>query len=77
MLNFQIKQNGNMNKPINAENFMKFFEETTGVKFVNAGTGKSALDVLAEKKSGKKSDYDLWLEQQNESTKRAHEMGEL
>ena len=51
-----------MEKPINAENFMRFFEETTGVKFVDVDTGKSALDVLAEKKSEKKSDYDLWLE---------------
>ena len=64
-----------MKKPINAENFMRFFEETAGVKFVDVDTGKSALDVLAEKKSEKKSDYDLWLEQQDESTKRAHEMG--
>ena len=64
-----------MKKLINAENFMRFFEETTGVKFVDADTNKPALDVLAEKKSEKKSDYDLWLEQQDESTKRAHEMG--
>ena len=64
-----------MKKPINAENFMRFFEETTGVRFLDADTNKSAIDVLAEKKSEKKSDYDLWLEQQDESTKRAHEMG--
>ena len=56
---------------------MRFFEETTGVKFVDVDTGESALDVLVEKKSEKKSDYDLWLEQQDESTKRAHEMGEF
>ena len=66
-----------MKKPINAENFMRFFEETTGVKFVDVDTNKSVLDILAEKKSKKKSDYDLWLEQQDESTKRAHEMGAL
>ena len=66
-----------MEKPINAENFMRFFEETTGVKFVDVDTGKSALDVLAEKKSEKKSDYDLWLEQQDEETREAHKMGEF
>jgi hypothetical protein len=65
-------------KPIiDAEAFMKFFEETTGAKFVDVETGKPALDVLARNKSEKMSDYDLWLEQQDEDTKRANEMGEL
>jgi hypothetical protein len=62
---------------IDAESLMKFFEETTGAKFVDIETGKPALDVLARKKSEKKSDYDLWLEQQDKDTKRAHKMGEL
>jgi len=62
---------------IDAEAFMKFFEETTDVKFVDVETGKPALEVLANKKSEKKSDYDLWLEQQDEDTKRAHKMGEI
>ena len=64
-----------MKKPINAENFMRFFEETTGVKFVDVDTGKSVLDVLAEKKSEKKSDYDLWLEEQSDDVKQEHKMG--
>jgi hypothetical protein len=65
-------------KPIiDAEAFMKFFEETTRAKFVDVETGKPALEVLAMKKSGKKSDYDLWLEQQDKDTKRAHKMGEI
>ena len=66
-----------MEKPINADNFMRFFEETIGVKFVDVDTGKSAIDVLAEKKSKKKSDYDLWLEKQDEETKEVHKMGEF
>ena len=64
-----------MEKPINAENFMRFFEETTGVKFVDVDTGKLALDVLAERKSKKKSDYDLWLEEQSDDVKQEHKMG--
>lgn len=65
-------------KPIiDAEAFMKFFEETTGAKFVDVETGKPALEVLAKKKSKKKSDYDLWLEQQDKDTKRAHKIEEL
>lgn len=65
-------------KPIiDAEAFMKFFEETTNVKFVDAETGQPALDILAKQKGEKKSDYDLWLEKQDEESKKAHKMGEL
>jgi hypothetical protein len=65
-------------KPIiDAEAFMRFFEVTTGAKFVDVETGKPALEVFAMNKSEKKSDYDLWLEQQDEDTKQAHKMGEL
>ena len=65
-------------KPIiDAEAFMKFFEETTGAKFVDVETGKPALEVVARNKSEKKADYDLWLEQQDEDTKHAHKMGAL
>lgn len=65
-------------KPIiDAEAFMRFFEETTDVKFVDVETGKPALEVIAMKKSEKESDYDLWLEQQDEDTKQAHKMGEI
>lgn len=70
MKNFQQKP------IIDAEAFFKFFEETAGVKFVDAETGEPALQVLARKKS-EKSDYDLWLEQQDEDTKNAHKMGEI
>ena len=67
-----------MQKPIiDAEAFIKFFEKTSGVKFVDAETGQPALDILAKQKSEKKSDYDLWLEEQDEETKKAHKMGEL
>ena len=40
-----------MQKPIiNAEAFMKFFEETAGVKFVDVETGQPALDILFKQK---------------------------
>lgn len=66
-----------MENPINAENFMKFFEETFGVRFVDVVTGKPALEVLVKNKAEEKSEYDIWLEQQDEDTKQAHEMGKL
>jgi len=79
---WQIWRGNNLKNPlqqpiIDTEAFMKFFEETTGAKFVDVETGKPALEVLANKKSEKKSDYDLWLEQQDEDTNRAHKMGEI
>jgi len=63
--------------PINAENFMKFFEETAGIKFVDAETGQPALDFLTKQKSEEKSDYDLWLEKQDEETKEKLKTGEI
>lgn len=66
------------NSPITAEHPLKFFEDTAGVKFIDAETGKSALESIAENKANeKKSDYDLWLEQQNEGVKLEQEMGSL
>jgi len=56
---------------ISAKEFMEFFEKEYNVKFVDAKTGKHALDVLSEnsKKSENthdnsecKSDYDKFLE---------------
>ena len=60
---------------ITAKEFMEFFEKEYNVKFVDAKTGKHALDVLSEntKKSENphdnplyKSDYDEFLEDCNE-----------
>ena len=60
---------------IRPEDFMRFFEETSGVRFVDIQTGKPALEVLQEKRE--KSDNDRWLETQDEATQRQHKMGEL
>lgn len=63
---------------ITPEAFMKFFEENMGVKFVDMDTGKSALEVIAQKKEeSEKSDYDVWLEQQDESVRLEHQTGEF
>lgn len=79
-MNKQDKNNmrTSMRKPIiDAEAFIKFFEETTGAKFVDVETSQPALDILAKQKGEKKSDYDLWLEKQDEETKKVHKMGEF
>jgi len=34
--------------PINAKNFMEFFESECGVEFVDTATGKRALDIINE-----------------------------
>lgn len=48
---------------INAEESMKFFEETVGVQFIDVSTGKPALESFNKKKVEPRSDYDLWLTQ--------------
>ncbi|HZW18209.1 MAG TPA: hypothetical protein VFF71_05330 [Luteimonas sp.] len=65
---------------IHPEDFTRFFEETCGVRFVDAATGKPALEVIQQEglsKSEGKSDYDLWLEEQDEATRLEHKMGAL
>ena len=62
---------------INAKEFMKFFEETAGVRFVDVGTGKPALESIDKKKVEPKSDYDIWLEKQDEDVQNEHKMGIL
>ena len=62
--------------PINAENFMEFFEKNMNVKFVDVESGTSALEILAKQKLEKKTDYDIWLEQQDKETQSAHKMQE-
>ena len=60
---------------IRPEDFMRFFEKTTGVRFVDTRTGRPVLEVLQEEKE--KTDYYLWLETQDEATQRAYKMGEF
>ena len=60
---------------ITPEAFMRFFEETTGARFVDTRTGRPALEILQEQ--NQKSDYDRWLEAQDAATQREHKPGEL
>jgi len=63
------------NTPFKPEDVLKFFEESAGVKFIDSDTGKPVLEIIAEKnKQEVKSDYDLWLEQQDEDVKKEQEM---
>lgn len=57
---------------------MRFFEEENGIQFIDVATGKPALELMTERGHGKpESDYDLWLEGQDEATKLEQKMGEL
>jgi hypothetical protein len=60
---------------ISPEDFMRFFEKTTGARFVDTRTGRPALEVLQEEKE--KSNYDRWLAAQDEATLREYKMGEF
>ena len=66
-----------MKSPLDTESLIKFFEETADTKFVDADTDKSVLETIVKKKAKKSSDYDRWLEQQDESVRQEYEMGEL
>jgi hypothetical protein len=60
---------------IRPEDFMRFFEKTTGVRFVDIRTGRPALEILQEEKE--KSDHDRWLEAQDEATQREQKIWEF
>jgi hypothetical protein len=63
---------------IKAEALIQFFQETHGVQFVDAETGKPIIELLrntAKREPTQKSDYELWLEEQDELTQLEHKMG--
>lgn len=65
---------------IRPEDFLRFCEETYDLQFMDAATGKPALELLQKQMPSRppgKSDYDLWLEEQDEATKLEHRMAEL
>lgn len=66
--------------PLTPENVLMFFEEQTGVRFIDAKTQQPVMDMIrasASKELPKKSDYELWLEEQDASVKAELKMGEL
>lgn len=60
---------------IRPEDLLRYFEKANGVCFMDMRTGRPALEVLQEEKE--KSDYDRWLETQDEMTQHEHNMGAL
>ena len=65
---------------IRPEDLLRYFEQANGVRFMDASTGRPALEVLQEAKHAaaeEKSDYDRWLEEQDEATKIKQKMGEF
>lgn len=60
---------------IRPEDLLRYFEKANGVRFIDTRTGKPALDVLQAAKE--KTDYDRWLEAQDEATQLEHKMGAL
>ena len=65
---------------IRPEDFLRYFEKANDVRFIDVHTGKPALEILQEaKRAGaeEKSDYDRWLEAQDEATQLEHKIGEL
>lgn len=67
-----------MKNPMDAESVLKFFESNCGVKFIDVNTKKPVLEIIAKNKTKeRKSDYDIWLEQQDEATQAAQKMGEI
>ena len=59
---------------IDAKSFIEFFEKECNVKFIDAETGESALDIIAkkeeiEKNSHNRSDYDEFSEENNQDDK--------
>lgn len=66
--------------PFSVEKTVKFLEELAGVQFIDAETKRPVLELARQasrEKKAKKSDYELWLEQQDETVRLEHEMGAI
>lgn len=69
--------NSDSEKPFTVKNVVAFFEEMAGVQFIDAKTQRPVLELVKEAQRPKKSDYELWLEEQEKSENLEHqEMGE-
>ncbi len=66
--------------PFSVEKTVKFLEELAGVQFIDAETKRPVLELareVARETQTRKSDYELWLEQQDETVRLEHEMGAI
>ncbi len=66
-----------MKNPIDIESMLKFFEDNNAVRFIDAKTKKPVLEIISQNKNEESSDFDLWLEKQDEKTQLAHKMSEI
>ncbi|MGO8670811.1 MAG: hypothetical protein ACLQVD_05535 [Capsulimonadaceae bacterium] len=67
-------------KGITVEAFIRYFEETAGIQFIDFATGMPVMELVRKqphKLPVKKSDYELWLEQQEVAVRLEHKMGAL
>lgn len=65
---------------IKPEALIRFLGETQGVCFIDAKTGKPISELLGESRQfrpASRSDFELWLESQDEATKLDHQMGAI
>jgi hypothetical protein len=66
--------------PFTPEKVLQFFEKMAGVQFIDAATGLPAMEAAREgasMQSMKKSSYEPWPKEQDESLKLRHRMGEI
>ncbi len=66
-----------MKDPINVESVLKFFEKNNNFRFIDSKTKKSVLAMIVQNKNNEKTDFDLWLENQDKETQLAYKMGEI
>ena len=66
-----------MKNPIDIESMLKFFEDNNAIRFIDAKTKKPVLEIISQNKNEESSDFDLWLEKQDEKTQLAHKMSEI
>lgn len=66
-----------MKNPLSVESVLNFFEDCNNVRFIDIETKKPVLEIIGQNKNEQKSDFDLWLESQDEETQLAHKMGEI
>lgn len=67
-----------VNTPFTIEKTVRFLEELSGMRFIDADTQRPVLELVREREMrSKKSDYESWLDEQDESTQLEHRMGAI
>jgi len=67
-----------MKNPMDLENVLIFFEDNYGIKFIDIKTKKPVLEIITRSKvNEERSDFDLWLDQQDKETQLIYKMSEI